>query len=47
MGIYSRADAEYNGRAVYRREGRNPLFIYYFTSERDRLSLWVPGQLCP
>jgi hypothetical protein len=43
MGIYSRADAEYNGRAVYRREGRNPLFIYYFTSERDRLSLWVIG----
>jgi hypothetical protein len=28
---------------VYRRDGRNPLFIYYFTSERDRLSLWVIG----
>ncbi|XP_023348021.1 uncharacterized protein LOC111716763 isoform X6 [Eurytemora carolleeae] len=43
MGIYTRVDNKYNGRPVYRRQGRNSLFIYFFTSERDQLSLWVIG----
>ena len=31
MGIYTRVDNKYNGRPVYRRQGRNSLFIYFFT----------------
>ena len=43
MGIYSRLSRDFNGRSVYKREGRDPLYVYFFTSQRDNLSLWVIG----
>jgi hypothetical protein len=43
MGIYTRLARDFNGRAVYKREGRDPLYVYFFTSQRDQLSLWVIG----
>ena len=43
MGSYTRLSRDYNGRAVYKRDGQDPLFVYYFTSQRDQLSLWVIG----
>ena len=43
MGTYTRLSRDYNGRAVYKRDGQDPLFVYYFTSQRDQLSLWVIG----
>ena len=43
MGLYTRLARDFNGRAVYKREGQDPLYIYYFTSQRDQLSLWVIG----
>ena len=43
MGTYNRLGRDFNGRAAYKREGQDPLFIYFFTSQRDNLSLWVIG----
>ena len=43
MGRYSRLPRDFNGRSVYKREGRDPLYVYFFTSQRDQLSLWVIG----
>ena len=43
MGTYTRLARDFNGRAVYKRDGQDPLFVYYFTSKRDQLSLWVIG----
>ena len=43
MGVYSRHTADYNDSPVYRLQGPETLYIYYFTSDRDSLSLWVIG----
>ena len=43
MGTYTRLATDYNGRAVYKREGQDLLYVYFFTSQRDQLSLWVIG----
>ena len=43
IGIYTRLARDFNERAVYKREGREPLYVYFFTSQRDQLSLWVIG----
>ena len=43
MGVYTRLARDFNGRAVYKRVGQDPLYVYFFTSQRDQLSLWVVG----
>ena len=43
MGTYTRLPRDFNGRAVYRSVGQDPLYVYFFTSQRDQLSLWVVG----
>ena len=44
MGVYTRMEREYNGRPAYNKtDGREPLYVYYFTSIRDGISLWVIG----
>ena len=43
MGIYTRLARDFNGRAVYKREGQDTFYVYFFTSQRDQLSLWVIG----
>ena len=44
MGVYTRLSREYNGRPAYKKmEGHEPLYVYYFTSHRDGISLWVIG----
>ena len=41
MTRLSPREGEYNGLPVYQRQGGDNLYIYYFTSDRDSLSLWV------
>ena len=43
MGTYTWLARDFNGRAVYKREGRDPIYVYFFTSQMDQLSLWVIG----
>ena len=44
MGVYTRLEREYNGRPAYKKmDGHEPLYVYYFTSIRDGISLWVIG----
>merc|ERR1719266_938380 len=44
MGVYTRMVREYNGRPAYTKAaGHEPLYVYYFTSHRDGISLWVIG----
>ena len=44
MGTYTRLEREYNGRPAYKKmDGHDPLYVYYFTSQRDGISLWVIG----
>lgn len=43
MGVYTRLARDFNGHAVYKRVGQDPLYVYFFTSQRDQLSLWVVG----
>ena len=43
MGVYSRLQEDYNGRPVYVKEGREELYVYYFTSQEHGISLWVIG----
>ena len=43
MGVYTRLEEDYNGRPVYAKEGREQLYVYYFTSQEHGVSLWVIG----
>jgi len=43
LGSYRKHPKDYNGRPVYQIEGNDPLFIYFFYSKKERVSLWVMG----
>ena len=44
MGTYTRLEREYNGKPAYKKmDGHDPLYVYYFTSIKDGISLWVIG----
>ena len=43
MGVYARIKEDYNGRPVYVKQGQEELYVYYFTSQKHGISLWVIG----
>ena len=43
MGVYQRIQEDYNGRPVYVKQGQEELYVYYFTSQKHGISLWVIG----
>ena len=45
MGHYKRLPEDWNGRPAYIKNTTEPLFIYFFSSEKEFLNLWVIGPI--
>ena len=45
MGHYKRLPDDWNGRPAYIKNTTEPLFIYFFSSEKEFLNLWVIGPI--